>query len=189
MLSNLLTNVASHQITNSASERLCSVSRSRQLISAARYHKWASRCSLTRWYNFFDFPLFTMNGKWYHQSEAWTNWCEGFLGGMLWIFARRTGDAWWRDRAEHYSRLIEHRKHDTSVHDMGFLFWSTYKRWYDLTGDSAVNDVVIQAGRTEALRFNEKGRYLRSFVAPESCFIDIMMNVGVVFYAAQQTDD
>jgi unsaturated chondroitin disaccharide hydrolase len=135
------------------------------------------------------FPLFTMNGKWYHQSEAWTNWCEGFLGGMLWIFARRTGDAWWRDRAEHYSRLIEHRKHDTSVHDMGFLFWSTYKRWYDLTGDSAVNDVVIQAGRTEALRFNEKGRYLRSFVAPESCFIDIMMNVGVVFYAAQQTND
>src|SRR5207253_9455734 len=41
----------------------------------------------------------------------------------------------------------------------------------------------------EALRFNEKGRYLRSFVAPESCFIDIMMNVGIVFYAAQQTDD
>ena len=48
------------------------------------------------------FPLFTMNGKWRHQSEAWTNWCEGFLGGMLWIFARRTGDAWWRERAEHY---------------------------------------------------------------------------------------
>jgi unsaturated chondroitin disaccharide hydrolase len=108
---------------------------------------------------------------------------------MQWIFARRSGDAWWRERAEHYARLIEHRKHDTSVHDMGFLFWSTYKRWYDLTGDPAVNDVLIQAGRTEALRFNEKGRYLRSFVAPESCFIDIMMNVGIVFYAAQQTDD
>jgi unsaturated chondroitin disaccharide hydrolase len=135
------------------------------------------------------FPLFTMSGKWYHQSEAWTNWCEGFLGGMLWIFARRTGDAWWRERAEHYSRLIEHRKHDTSVHDLGFLFCSTYKRWYDLTGDPAINDVVIQAGRTQALRFNEQGRYLRSFVAPESCFIDIMMNVGIVFYAAQQTND
>ena len=38
------------------------------------------------------FPLFTVNGKWYHQSEAWTNWCEGFLGGMQWIFARHTGD-------------------------------------------------------------------------------------------------
>jgi hypothetical protein len=44
----LVTNGASDQITNSASERLCSVMRNRQLISAARYHKRASRCSLTR---------------------------------------------------------------------------------------------------------------------------------------------
>lgn len=39
------------------------------------------------------------------------------------------------------------------------------------------------------LRFMKKGGYLRSFVAPESLFIDIMMNVGIVFYAAQQTGD
>ena len=46
---------------------------------------------------------------------------------------------------------------------------------------------MIQAGRTMGLRFNEKGKYLRSFVAPESCFIDIMMNVGIIFYAANRT--
>ncbi len=39
------------------------------------------------------------------------------------------------------------------------------------------------------LRFMEKGRYLRSFVAPDSLFIDIMMNVGIIIYAAQQTRD
>jgi hypothetical protein len=39
---------ASHQMTNSASERLCSVSRNRQLISAATYHQRASRWLLTR---------------------------------------------------------------------------------------------------------------------------------------------
>ena len=38
-------------------------------------------------------------------------------------------------------------------------------------------------------RFKEKGAYLSSFVAPESAFIDIMMNVGIVFYAARETDD
>ena len=48
---------------------------------------------------------------------------------------------------------------------------------------------MIQAGRTMGLRFNEKGSYLRSFVAPESCFIDIMMNVGIIFYAANRTND
>jgi hypothetical protein len=48
LLDGIVTNGASGQMTNSASERLCSVSRSRQLISAARYHKRASRWLLTR---------------------------------------------------------------------------------------------------------------------------------------------
>ena len=135
------------------------------------------------------FPLYTENGKWRHGREAWTNWCEGFLGGMMWIFARRGGDSFWRERAEHYSRLIEERQHDTTVHDLGFVFWSTWKRWFDLTGDEEIEARVIQAGQTMGLRFNEQGRYLRSFVAPESCFIDIMMNVGIVFYAANRTGD
>ena len=54
---------------------------------------------------------------------------------------------------------------------------------------AAVNAVVIEAGRTLSLRFKEQGQYLRSFVADESLFIDIMMNVGIIFYAAQQTGD
>ena len=135
------------------------------------------------------FPMYTQNGKWKHGGEAWTNWCEGFLGGQLWLMHEHTGDAYWRAKAEHYSRLIEHRKTDRVVHDLGFLFWSTYKRWYDLTGDPAINQVVVQAGQTIGLRFKEQGKYLCSFVADESLFIDIMMNVGIVFYAAQQTND
>ena len=135
------------------------------------------------------FPLFTKQGKWKHESESWTNWCEGFLGGMLWILARRTGDNWWRKRAEHYSLLIEHRKTDRNVHDLGFLFLPTWKAWYDLTGDPAKAAVLIEAGRTLALRFKSAGQYLSSFVAPDSLFIDIMMNVGIIFYAAEQTGD
>lgn len=135
------------------------------------------------------FPMYTQNGAWKHGGEAWTNWCEGFLGGQMWLLYRHTGDAYWRGKAEHYSRLLEHRKGDRNVHDLGFLFWSTWKRWYDLTGNAAVNRVVVEAGQTLSLRFKENGQYLRSFVADESLFIDIMMNVGIIFYAAQQTGD
>ncbi len=135
------------------------------------------------------FPMYTLNGKWKHGGQAWTNWCEGFLGGQLWLVYRHTGDSWWREKAEHYSRLVEHRKTDRTVHDLGFIFWPTWKRWYDLTGDEAINKVIIEAGQTLALRFKEKGQYLRSFVADDSLFIDIMMNVGLIFYAAQQTGD
>ena len=135
------------------------------------------------------FPMYTQGGKWMHSGEAWTNWCEGFLGGQLWLIYARNRDDWWRERAEHYSRLLEHRKTDRDVHDLGFLFMSTWKRWYDLTGDEAIQQIVVEAGQTLALRFIEKGGYLRSFVAPDSLFIDIMMNVGIIFYAAQQTGD
>ena len=135
------------------------------------------------------FPIYTKNGKWKHGGEAWTNWCEGFLGGMMWIFHKRSGDPAWRASAEHYSRLIEERKHDRTVHDLGFLFWSTWKRWYDLTGEQNLNDTVITAGKTMSMRFKEKGGYLRSFIADESLFIDIMMNVGIVFYAALESGD
>jgi unsaturated chondroitin disaccharide hydrolase len=136
-----------------------------------------------------QFPMYTVKGQWIHSGEAWTNWCEGFLGGQLWLLYEQTGDDTWRGKAEHYSRLIEERKNDRTVHDLGFLFWSTWKRWYDLTGDRAIQKVVIEAGRTMGLRFREKGRYLRSFVAEESLFVDVMMNVGIVFYAALESND
>ena len=135
------------------------------------------------------FPMVSENGKWKIGGESWTNWCEGFLGGQLWLLFEHNGDSFWRSQAEHYSRLIEPRKTDRSVHDLGFLFWSTYKRWYDLTGDTALKAVVVEAGRTMGYRFKEKGQYLRSFLAEDSLFIDIMMNVGIVFYAARQTND
>lgn len=131
------------------------------------------------------FPMMTQHGKWQVGGETWTNWCEGFLGGQLWLLYEHTGDPLWRVRAEHYSRLIEPRKTDREVHDLGFLFLSTWKRWFDASGDPAVEAVVLEAGRTLALRYNQKGRFLRSFLAPDSLFIDIMMNVGIIFYAAK----
>lgn len=136
-----------------------------------------------------QFPMYTTHGRWMLAGETWTNWCEGFLGGQLWLVYGRTRDPWWQAQAERYSRLIEHRKTDRSVHDLGFLFGSTWQRWYDLTGEEAINQVVIEAGRTLALRFQEQGGYLCSFLAENSLFIDIMMNVGLIFYAAQQTGD
>lgn len=135
------------------------------------------------------FPIYTNGGKWQHGGELWTDWTGGFLAGMMWQFHRRTGSPAWRERAEHYSRLLEHRQHDRKVHDLGFIFLSTYLPWYQLTGDAHLHDVLIQAGRTLAMRFMEKGQYLRSFVAPESLFIDIMMNVPIIYYAANETGD
>jgi unsaturated chondroitin disaccharide hydrolase len=135
------------------------------------------------------YPLYTAEGRWAHGGEAWTNWGEGFLPGILWILHQLTLDRYWRDKAEHYTRLLEHRKNDRNVHDLGFVFLPSYGRWYHLTHVPELRDVILEAGQTLALRFQEKGQYLCSFVAPESLFIDIMMNVGIIFWSAEKTQN
>ena len=135
------------------------------------------------------FPLVTQNGRWNHSSPAWTNWCEGFLGGQLWIFAEQTQESRWRDSAVEYSEALRGREFDRNVHDLGFTFWPTWRRWFRLSGDVKVDEVVVQAGRTMALRFDERAGFLRSFLAPDSTFIDIMMNVGIIQYAAERDGD
>ena len=141
------------------------------------------------------YPMYTKDGKWKHEGQAWTHWCDGFLPGMMWLIhkyetahkTRAAGD--WLNLAAAYTRPLEPRKHDREVHDLGFIFLSTYYRWLQISKDPAHRDVLIEAGRTLALRFREQGQYLRSFVAENSLFIDIMMNVGIIFYAARETGD
>lgn len=135
------------------------------------------------------FPIYTVGGKWHHGGELWTDWTGGFLAGMMWQFHRRTQSGAWREKAEHYSRLLEARKHDRNVHDLGFIFLNTYLPWYELTKERQLKDVLIQAGQTLSKRFQHEGRYLCSFMGPESLFVDIMMNVPLIFYAANETLD
>src|SRR5438552_6093875 len=133
-------------------------------------------------------PMYTVGGIWNREGERWTHWCEGFFPGILWLLHRHTGEAEWRQLAEHYSRPLEPRRLDRTVHDLGFLFFSTYLRWYHLSGDPRLREILVEAGRTLALR-RQNGGYLASFIGPQSLFIDIMMNVGIIFWAANATGD
>lgn len=140
--------------------------------------------------NYPDFsPMYTKDGRWKHGRKLWTHWCEGFFPGILWLLYMRDRDQWWQVMAERYSRPLEQRKGDRTVHDLGFIFLNTYRRWYQLTGDDNLRQVIIEAGRTLAMRFQEKGEYLCSFLGPQSLFIDIMMNVPIIYWTARETGD
>jgi unsaturated chondroitin disaccharide hydrolase len=136
------------------------------------------------------YPMYTVGGKFGHDRKRWTHWCDGFYPGLMYVFAEATGDDAWLDKAVGYTTPLEERQYDRAVHDLGFLFLSTHLRWLGLGGPrERIESLLIQAGRTMAMRFMERGQYLRSFVEPASLFIDIMMNVGVVFYAGLKTGD
>jgi unsaturated chondroitin disaccharide hydrolase len=142
------------------------------------------------------YPMYTSNGRWKHEGPAWTHWCDGFYPGMMWIFHKRggvnsaNGEApYWMEQAIRYTKPLEPRKLDREVHDLGFLFMPTFYRWYQIARDPKLKEIIMEAGKTQALRFQENGQYLRSFVGENSIFIDIMMNVGIIFYAARETGD
>jgi unsaturated chondroitin disaccharide hydrolase len=136
------------------------------------------------------YPMYTVGGRFGEDRKRWTHWCDGFYPGMMFIFAEATGEEWWLDKAIAYATPLEERQYDRSVHDLGFIFFSTYLRWLELGGPAErIEPVLVQAGRTMAMRFMEKGQYLRSFVEPASLFIDIMMNVGTIFHAAIESGD
>jgi unsaturated chondroitin disaccharide hydrolase len=135
-------------------------------------------------------PTYTEDGRWVLDGDPWApSWAGGFLTGMMWIFAQRTQDAWWREQAEKYCLLLEPRKNDTGTHDIGFVLDPSWGRWYDLDASPRAREVLAQGGRTMAGRMQEAGGYLSTWVDPGSTFIDVMMNVGVIFRAANLTGD
>ena len=44
------------------------------------------------------FPISSVEGRWRHTGELWTDWCGGFHAGLMWLSARRTENPWWRLR-------------------------------------------------------------------------------------------
>lgn len=135
------------------------------------------------------YPMYTRDGKWRHDGELWTHWCEGFLPGMMWMFFDRTSEGDWATMARDYTLPLEERKHDRGVHDLNFVLGSSFGRMMEVSENPDHLDVLVTAGRTMSLRFRERGQYLHSFLGEASLFIDIMMNVDIVFRAAHHTHD
>lgn len=135
------------------------------------------------------FPVFTIEGAWSLGEYERDNWMEGFFPGIMWILYGATQKAVWRERAVQTSRMIEQRKNDEKSHDLGFLFECTYQRAFEATQQSEWQKVMIEAAETLAKRYQPQGHYLCSCYGQESLLIDQMMNVSLLYAAAQAKND
>jgi unsaturated chondroitin disaccharide hydrolase len=136
-------------------------------------------------------PVHTVGGKWFRPADLWTDWTPGFLAGQLWILHRLTGDARWRASAEAYTLRLAPRRFDRDVHDLGFIFLSSFGRWIEALDPAdalraRLEDIVVTAATVQSFRWNGNGPhgFIYSFNGPQSLFIDIMMNVRLLFWAA-----
>lgn len=138
-------------------------------------------------------PVHTLEGKWYRPRDLWTDWTPGFFAGQLWILAKLTGQSPWRARAEAYTARLAPRRFDRDVHDLGFIFLSSHGRWIEALDEGdplrpRLEDTLVTAATVQSFRWNANGAegFVYSFNGPQSLFIDVMMNVRLLFWAAQR---
>ena len=139
-------------------------------------------------------PVYTQQGRWHRPADLWTDWTPGFYAGQMWILHRITGEASWRTAAEVHTVPLKQRRFDRDVHDLGFIFLPTWRRWYDLLepGDprrEILEDVLVTAGTVQSFRWREApdgtDGFVYSFNGPQSLFIDTLMNVRLLFWAGR----
>lgn len=148
------------------------------------------------------FPYATRAGRWLltqpHETgfmPANPTWVVGFLPGMLWLAYRVTKLTFYADEAIERCARFLHRKDDDSTHDLGFVFYPSYVQGFALTGERWLRDGAVAAARSLARRFNPRGRFLRAWGPLGSAdragqtTIDAMMNLGLLYWAAEHGGD
>jgi beta-galactosidase len=139
------------------------------------------------------FPKYTVNGKWTFSDKP--NWFSGFTCGELWNMYDITGKEEFKTRALiHSDRLIKYASLD-DTHDLGFIFFNSCVKAYQHTGDKKYRDAAIEAARMLVKRFNSKGNFIRAWGKLGTddragwMIIDTMLNIELLFWAAQETGD
>ncbi len=122
------------------------------------------------------------------------DWTSGFFPGVLWFLYELTGEKKWEDQARVFTANIEGEKLNGKTHDMGFKIYCSFGTGYNLTKDPKYKDVIIQAAKTLATRFNPVVGCIRSWDHNTDkwdfpVIIDNMMNLELLFAATKLTGD
>ncbi|MEU9336952.1 glycoside hydrolase family 88 protein [Streptomyces sp. NPDC048290] len=139
------------------------------------------------------FPVGTRFEKWVYSQNG--DWVGGFWPGTLWMAHLHSGDTRFRDLAVDAARRLAPRQHDTTTHDLGFLFTPSWVTAWRLTGDPAWRTGALRAADTLIRRYNPRGRFLRAWGGLDDphnagrVIIDTMMNLDLLAFATGQTGD
>jgi len=123
-----------------------------------------------------------------------SDWCSGFFPGSLWLMSDLTGDKKWQQEAQKFTQVLKQEQWNNHTHDMGFKIMCSYGQGYAKTKNPEYKNVIIQAAKTLATRFNKNTGCIRSWDwnADEWKFpviIDNMMNLELLLKATELSED
>ncbi|MDX2429900.1 MAG: glycoside hydrolase family 88 protein [Bacteroides sp.] len=122
------------------------------------------------------------------------DWTSGFFSGTLWYMYEISGDESWKKKAIDYTQKLEKEQYNGSNHDVGFRMFCSYGNALRLTEDEAYIPVLIQSANTLIARYYEEVGCIRSWDFNDTVWqcpviIDNMINLELLFWASEQTDD
>jgi unsaturated chondroitin disaccharide hydrolase len=140
------------------------------------------------------FPEYTEGDHWFCTDDG--GWTGAHWTGLLWLAYAHTGDNDLQIAARQWTNRLAPRQHDTSTHDLGFLFELSHILGANLTGDATLKLPAIQAAQTLTRRFNPKGGYIQAWGALYGTadqrgrtIVDALMNLNLLFWATKETGD
>jgi hypothetical protein len=140
------------------------------------------------------FPRFTgPDGRWIQRP--YNQWTSGFFPGILWYLFALDKTQEWKQLAERWTAGIEPAKSIVTTHDLGFMVFNSFGHGYLLTGNPAYRNVVVEASRSLATRFNPRVGAIQSwntYNGPDArrawkypVIVDNLMNLEMLFRASQ----
>jgi unsaturated chondroitin disaccharide hydrolase len=142
-----------------------------------------------------------VDGNYFAHPEKFNdigNWTSSFLTGMALIAWRHTGDEFILQQLLRLMPAYREKAFNPechSHHDMGFLYSLYSVALFKLTGDREHREVGLQAAEALAMRFNPRGNFIRAWGKlgtkehENMAIIDCMMNLPLLFWAAQESGD
>jgi len=140
------------------------------------------------------FPELTKNGAW-EYTRADGGWVGGHWTGLLWLAFAHTRDKIFEHAARAWTAKLAPRQHDTSTHDLGFVFELSHLLGAQITGDASLEMPALVAARSLIRRFNPRGKFIRAWGALDAdqnrgrAIIDTLMNLDLLFWASRASGE
>lgn len=140
-----------------------------------------------------DFPHITHHQRW--QTTPDGVWTGGFWAGLLWLAYEQTGKQATLDQAIYFTNRLLPRMHDAHNHDLGFMFFPSAVKGWQLTGDTRYRDAAITSAQALAAQFNREGGFIPGWGFFGGAdwgglvLIDTLMNLPLLVWAVQQGAD
>jgi unsaturated chondroitin disaccharide hydrolase len=129
------------------------------------------------------YAYFTSGDRWKYAGAQ--GWASGYVPGGLWLMYQMTGKDWWRRHAASRQAAIGAAPITSDSLNLGALFFPSYARGFDLTGDSRFRAKALQAAIALAGRYDPEVGAIRSRPAGDfNVIIDSLVGSQLLWWAA-----